>query len=441
MKTSRLVLMAAAGAAGLASAPLTMAAGFQLNEHSVSGIGRAYAGEAAMADNASTIARNPAVMALMKDREISVVLHHIDPDVDVDGTYRSTITNTVGPISADAKDIAPEATIPGLYFVDPGEKFSWGIMANSYFGLSTDYGEDYVASELANKTSVETYSLSVPMSYRFHESFSAGLTLSFIHGEGELNNVASPALFATTNALGVNLPVGTTMLNMEGDGNAFGWQLGALWEIDENHRLGFRYQAAVDLDLEGDMQVFESSAGRTVTYREGTLTVALPDGIEIAYVGQVTEYWTILASVVRTGWSSFENLTAEFDGFDLNGNSSRVLKEENWEDAYRYSVGFELKATENLTSRFGYGYDESPVKPEYRTLTIPDADRQWLAWGLTYSPKASKSSLDLAILYIVGDQVEVTEGFESSGVELTEFNGRLSSTNAIIYSMGYNYRF
>ena len=40
-----------------------IAAAFNLNEHSASGLGRAFAGEGAVADNASVLARNPAAMS------------------------------------------------------------------------------------------------------------------------------------------------------------------------------------------------------------------------------------------------------------------------------------------------------------------------------------------------------------------------------------------
>ena len=49
------------------------AAGFQVSEHSASGLGRAFAGEAAVADNASVLARNPAAMSRFKKAEISIV--------------------------------------------------------------------------------------------------------------------------------------------------------------------------------------------------------------------------------------------------------------------------------------------------------------------------------------------------------------------------------
>ena len=46
------------------------AAAFQLAEVSTSGLGRAYAGEAAIADNASVVATNPALMSFIQKQPI-----------------------------------------------------------------------------------------------------------------------------------------------------------------------------------------------------------------------------------------------------------------------------------------------------------------------------------------------------------------------------------
>lgn len=48
------------------------ASGFQLLEQNASGLGNAYAGSAAVADNASTIFYNPAGMTQLKTREYSL---------------------------------------------------------------------------------------------------------------------------------------------------------------------------------------------------------------------------------------------------------------------------------------------------------------------------------------------------------------------------------
>ena len=50
----------------------SFAAAFQLAEQNASGLGRAYAGEASIADDASVVARNPALMTLFKDKQLSV---------------------------------------------------------------------------------------------------------------------------------------------------------------------------------------------------------------------------------------------------------------------------------------------------------------------------------------------------------------------------------
>src|ERR1700687_3394918 len=58
------------GAGLLAVSSGTWAAGFALLEQNVSGLGNAYAGQAASAQDASTIFFNPAGMTLLPDRQV-----------------------------------------------------------------------------------------------------------------------------------------------------------------------------------------------------------------------------------------------------------------------------------------------------------------------------------------------------------------------------------
>ena len=61
------------------------AAAFQLSEVSTSGLGRAYAGEAAIADNASVVATNPALMSLFKTNQFSVGGVYVDSKINMNG--------------------------------------------------------------------------------------------------------------------------------------------------------------------------------------------------------------------------------------------------------------------------------------------------------------------------------------------------------------------
>ncbi|MGZ7352732.1 outer membrane protein transport protein, partial [Streptococcus pyogenes] len=70
MKNNKIVYLAVAAALGSLSTS-AYSAGFQLAETSATGLGRAFAGEAAMADNASAQFRNPALLSYLADTQVS----------------------------------------------------------------------------------------------------------------------------------------------------------------------------------------------------------------------------------------------------------------------------------------------------------------------------------------------------------------------------------
>ncbi|MCV5216554.1 outer membrane protein transport protein, partial [Escherichia coli] len=74
----------------------SMAAGFQINAQSATGIGRAFAGDAVIADNASVMARNPAAMALFDKMELSLGFESITSMIEVkDAKYRNFMGQSV----------------------------------------------------------------------------------------------------------------------------------------------------------------------------------------------------------------------------------------------------------------------------------------------------------------------------------------------------------
>ena len=121
MFKKRLLSSAVLSAIVFSSAP-SLAAGFQLNSQSATGLGRAFAGDAVIADNASVAARNPAAMALFKDTNLSLGFNVIATDVKVkQGTYHqpSIITNgsKILDIESNQFDISGTDGIGGTSFV------------------------------------------------------------------------------------------------------------------------------------------------------------------------------------------------------------------------------------------------------------------------------------------------------------------------------------
>ena len=142
---STLLLGAATGAS---------AAAFQLAEVSTSGLGRAYAGEVAMADNASVVATNPALMSLFKQNEFSAGGVYVDSRIHMSGPVRAKVLGVeVAQGSANHKSVVPGSFIPNMYFVAPiNDKFAIGTGMNVNFGLKSEYDDNYDAGLFGGKT-------------------------------------------------------------------------------------------------------------------------------------------------------------------------------------------------------------------------------------------------------------------------------------------------
>ena len=89
------------------------ASGFQLLEQNASGIGNAYAGSAAVADNASTIYFNPAGMTKLQAREVSGGLSAVGPSFHFSDKGSNVGTSLAG--SGDGGNAGGWAAIPNGY--------------------------------------------------------------------------------------------------------------------------------------------------------------------------------------------------------------------------------------------------------------------------------------------------------------------------------------
>ncbi|WP_439133156.1 OmpP1/FadL family transporter [Pseudomaricurvus sp.] len=414
-------LMLAAMAISAPFATHVHAAGFQLNEHSAAGLGRAFAGEAAYGDNAAGIARNPALATRFDNLSISAGATHVNPEVDGEGNVTYVTTATA---NADKEDFAPTAWVPNAYLVQPiNDRWSWGLALNSHFGLSTDFGDDYNGADLADEAEILTYNLNPSVAYQVTDSISLGLGISLVKAEATFGT-ALPFDFGTFGK-------GSQVLKLEGDDTSWGWNAGATWQATDALRLGLAYRSEVDLTLEGDSTTDLPAALTGNNFDQGgSLDLTLPAGAELSGVYELTPAWDISASVSWTDWSVFEVLEVDFDD-----GTNQHLKDENFDDNMRYSIGSTYEFNKNWTARVGLAYDESAVSAEYRSLSIPDTDRIWYSAGFTYRYDQNLS-VDFAATYIDGEEVDLTET-SSLG---TTFSGSTHG-DAELFSFSVNYTF
>jgi len=415
-------------------------AGFQLNEFSSSGLGRAYSGEGAIADDAGNASRNPALIMMFDRPTFSAGAIFVDPDVDISGRSPTGA-------SLNADNIAPTAWVPNLHFVAPiNDQFGWGASVTSNYGLATEFNNNYTAGAYGGKTDLETLNLNLSGAYRLDNHWSFGVGFDAVYAKAKIERYAgdlgrivagSGALPPTLARQVAGIPGDTQIAYLKGDEWGFGWNAGILYEIDKNNRYGLTYRSEVKIDFDGDYKSSLPSAynqilgnfglpmgtdGRTTG---GSLTLNLPEMWELSGYNRVAPQWAIHYSLTYTSWSQFQELKATNSGGD-----TLFYKDESFRDAYRIALGTTYYMDDNWTFRTGIAFDDSPVPADKRSISIPDQDRFWLSAGATYAFNKD-ASIDAGVSYMHGQKVSFQEGpyeFSSEG-------------KAWLYGMNFNYAF
>ncbi|QDC92537.1 outer membrane protein transport protein [Vibrio furnissii] len=429
MKTNKKFLSIAV-ACGLASvSTLSQAAGFQLAEYSATGLGRAYAGEAAMADNAGAQWRNPAMLTYLKGTQFSAGALYVNPNVDVEGDV-NFYGNTS---SASSSDYANDAVIPNFYLSHQlSDTLAVGLAFGTNYGMETELDSGFAASHFGNEAMVKTMEANANIAYKLTETVSVGGGVRFVKGEGHFG-AKSPK---QTEALG--LAQGTTLKYMEGDDTSWGWQAGAAWQVTPSNRIGFAYKSEVDLKLTGSANMYVQ-AYNAVLSDTGHMMLTLPATAELSTYHQITDQFALHTSINWTDWSSFEKLQAELDTM-----GSVMVKEENWKDNYRFAVGATYQLDPKLALRTGVAYDTAAVSTKNRTITIPETDRIWLSIGAGYDI-TEQLTLDAAFTYIFAKDADILESRGYASDDKAEavggqFDGQMSG-NVWIAGIQASYRF
>ena len=393
--------------------PLALGAGFQLQERSASGLGRAFSGEAVLADDASVIASNPAAMLLLADEwSFALGASAIFPEVEVSGAYSPPAPAPPGTVlPANGGNVTDDAVIPYLYAAKRiSDRLSLGFGAYTTFGLNSNYPLNFPARGVADLSEVKTLNLNPSLAWRIDDRWSLGLGFDALHADGKLTATAPSSL---------------PLLDLAGDDWGYGFNAGLLFEATPSTRFGLHYRSAIDLEIEG------RSVSLVPAFNDpATLEVELPDSVEFSAVHDFAD-GSVHGDVMWTNWSVFQQLAPQVTGAPVQPPATQ----ENWKDSWRFALGTTWRAGDTVTFRAGIAYDRSPVSGEDLTLRIPDADRFWLSAGLSWVFTPCWT-LDFGYAHIFADDVEIIDGNAATGV----FRGSASGS-ADVVSLGISTSF
>lgn len=437
MKTTWLKTAIAVAAGALSTQAL--AAGFALNEQSISGMGTSFAGRSSSADDATTLFGNPAGMSRLKREEVSfgVAAIHAKTDIkDNSSSFSSPLPTLNGPINgSNDGDMVPFTAVPMGYYVKPiDDKWAFGVGIYAPFGLVTDYESGYQGRYFGDYSEVTVITVQPTVSYRFNEQLSVGFGPTINRIEGELRS-ASP------NAAG---PLGSNdgRVKVTGDDTALGFNAGVLYEFSPQTRAGLTYHSKVKYQLKGDTELSGAGfAGATGKY-DASLDLDTPESVDISVTHDLNDQWTVYAGAMWTRWSRFEAIIIENDGIPgpLQGNLAPIIEEQDWHDTWSYAIGTAYKLNREWTLRTGLAFDQSPTNNVHRSPRIPTGDRTAVSFGLAWNP-TDDVTVDLAYTYLREEEVDVSRSRSYQGGALTANYDATFKNSAHGFGAALSYRF
>ncbi|CAM3589842.1 outer membrane protein transport protein [Vibrio aquimaris] len=398
-----------------------LAAGFQLNSQSATGLGRAFSGDAVIADNASVMARNAAAMTLFDSDQFSGGINMIDTDIEIkDISYSGSSINDVTNSS--------NTPVPNIYYIHKlNDQFAIGAGIYSNFGTKNNFPGDFGvgtgnagaslpdASILGGTTEIETINYTINAAYRIDEQWSIGGGIDIIQGSGKLRRDAF-------NNLNVNA------VNIDADGIGIGFNLGTVFELDENNRFGLAYHYSPEVEASGDVYLNGSFYGGTANTNiaEGQdVLLPLPSMLEFSGYHRIKDTkFAVHYSLQWIGWDTFDSLKT---------SGGTTIKDYNWQDGYHISLGGTYYLDNNWTLRAGYMHDTA-AQDKLTSISVPDSDRNWFSFGAGYAFD-KHHSIDFGFTYLMGEDVKVTENVSTVPLTAT------TRADAMLYGLQYSYSF
>lgn len=402
-----------------------------------------------LSDDWTAVFYNPAGLTQIEKGTIGISNGMISPR----GNYTAYPypTSPFTGMYTDSRELTPkDFFVPALGIFKTTGKWTTGLGVYAPFGLGTEWDLYSVPDGYGNPNAIskkkESYSdhqviaVQPTAAYQLTEKISVGLGLSYIWGKMTIDQIALPvnplvgiladpnyALLATV--LGPLSPDQSRLIvenNLEGDGYAYGANIGMKWDISKMLSVGISGRFFTDLKLKGKMIQTLALPGDPVKLAtvnaipEGVLDPAQKQQLLALFSGQNTQQvydgeveadlplpWTvgvgiavkpisnltITADASLTNWAAWDSIEVK-----LSSGGIQTMKEE-WENTLELGLGVEWKALQmgnkSLFLRAGGYTVPTPVPDNTLNPTILDPNNRTVLTG-GIGIRIGKVQLDIA---------------------------------------------
>jgi long-chain fatty acid transport protein len=252
------------------------------------------------------------------------------------------------------------------------DRWSIGIGSFSPYGLTSNWPRDWEGRYLATFAQLRTFFINPVVSCQVTPDLSIAGGVSPVYSD-----VLQRKNFKIT-------PGRDGQATFHGKDFGWGYNLGLLYRISDCLKFGIAYRSTVRMDYDGKVSFRTPKLlQNSVPEGDASIGINLPGFITTGLSYSPDERWTIEFDVYWIDWSKYDMLKLNYSKpvpAIMKKDAAPTIRD--YHDTFDFCLGLSYKATDRITLRAGYLFDESPVPQESEDPIMYDSNKNILTMGI-----------------------------------------------------------
>ncbi|HDX8821531.1 outer membrane protein transport protein [Klebsiella michiganensis] len=359
------------------------------------------AGQAARAQDASTLLTNPAGMTRLPDHMLTGGVQAMGGDISYQLDNESSGRQSPG----NVMNLFPNASM--FYTQRLNDSVSAGLGLYGNYGLGIDFGE-WAGDRLIKKSTMVAMTLSPGIAWKLSDNVSVGAAVGLNYGY-----------------LSLTRNVDRHDERQNDHDWAMNHRLGILMDLTDQTRAGITWTSKTDYHFSIDGKARFPNLPNVEYDLPVAAQVRAPQQVMLSVVHDVNKYWSVMGDLGWQDWSQFGSPEITING--QAGNRNNRLK-----DTWHTALGVQFRPEDRWRLNAGIAFDSTPYKTQSDVaLTLPTGDEWRFATGAQYQ-MTSASNIGFAVEYL---------HMQSSQVNSAAFAGEYNKPWLWFASVNYSYQF
>ncbi|ELC0837811.1 outer membrane protein transport protein [Klebsiella michiganensis] len=359
------------------------------------------AGQAARAQDASTLLTNPAGMTRLPDHMLTGGVQAMGGDISYQLDNESSGRQSPG----NVMNLFPNASM--FYTQRLNDSVSAGLGLYGNYGLGIDFGE-WAGDRLIKKSTMVAMTLSPGIAWKLSDNVSVGAAVGLNYGY-----------------LSLTRNVDRHDERQNDHDWAMNYRLGILMDLTDQTRAGITWTSKTDYHFSIDGKARFPNLPNVEYDLPVAAQVRAPQQVMLSVVHDVNKYWSVMGDLGWQDWSQFGSPEITING--QAGNRNNRLK-----DTWHTALGIQFRPEDRWRLNAGIAFDSTPYKTQSDVaLTLPTGDEWRFATGAQYQMTPA-SNIGFAVEYL---------HMQSSQVNSAAFAGEYNKPWLWFASVNYSYQF